>query len=69
MVMSMIVHARKPKRRRKAEAQAAPLPIGRIVTAKKPSEPRRPEPERFDPEVDAEVRASVAKNMRPLPRD
>jgi len=63
-----IVHTRAPKRPRKAKAQAAPLPIGRIVTAKNPTEPRRPEPERFDPEVDAEVRARVAKNMRPLGR-
>jgi hypothetical protein len=62
-----IVHTRAPKRRRKAEAQAAPLPIGHIVHATKP-EPRRPEPDRFDPEFDAEFRAWVAKNMRPLPR-
>lgn len=57
-----IVHARKPKPRRKAQAQTAPPPIAAIVTASKPG-PRRREPETIDPE--AEVKAWFAKNIRP----
>jgi len=60
----MIVTARKPKRRTKAQADAAPLPIGRIVTAKKPG-PRREEPEEIDPEDAARVKAWMKKQLRP----
>ena len=58
-----IVHARAPKRRRKAEAQAAPLPLGRIVTAKKPGS-RHEEPEIIDPDAEARVKAWMKKQLR-----
>jgi hypothetical protein len=64
MVQPTIVHARKPKRREKTQARTVP-PIAAIVTATKPG-PRRRAPGEIDPEVDAEVRAWVLKNMRPL---
>ena len=60
----MIVHARKPKPRTKAQAPTALPPIAAIVTASKPG-PRRREPETIDPEVEAEVNAWFAKNIRP----
>lgn len=41
-----------------------------IVHTRAPKRRREdPNPDRFDPEFDAEFRAWVAKNMRPLPRD
>jgi hypothetical protein len=46
------------------QAQAAPLLISAVVTAKKPG-PRRLEPAVIDPEVEAAVKAWFAKNIRP----
>jgi hypothetical protein len=45
----MIVDTRNPKRRTKAQAHVAPLPIAPIARTSKPG-PRRREPEEIDPE-------------------
>lgn len=58
-----VVRAQKPKRRER-QVHVPPPPIADIVTAKKPG-PRRREPEVIDPEVEAEVKAWFAKNIRP----
>jgi len=59
----MIVTARKPKRRTKAQADATSLRIPTIVTASKPG-PQRQAAEAVDPEANTRVKAWFAKNVR-----
>jgi hypothetical protein len=62
----MIVRCRKPGRRSNAQANAhaAPPPMAAVVTTSIPG-PRRREPGSIDPEVEAAVKASFTRNIRP----
>jgi hypothetical protein len=61
--VTIVYHAHRPKRPKRRKPLAPP-PSASIVTTKKPG-PRKREPEVIDPEVEAEVKAWFAKNIRP----
>jgi len=60
---TMIVYARKPRRRTTPSTHAT-TPIKAVVTASKPGRRRR-KPETVDPEAEAALKARFAKNILP----